>query len=68
MDIKGVITGVKYQAFLQEELQDIDFDKFDINLAASSCIVRDKNHSFAVSKWVSPKRTRSYPYERIYNT
>jgi hypothetical protein len=24
--------------------------------------------SFAISKWVSPKRTRSYPYERVYNT
>jgi len=23
---------------------------------------------FGVSKWVSPKRTRSYPYERVYNT
>jgi hypothetical protein len=30
--------------------------------------VRDEANSFAVSKWVSPKRTRSYPYERVYNT
>jgi hypothetical protein len=31
-------------------------------------MVVDRQHSFAVSKWVSPKRTRSYPYERVYNT
>lgn len=68
MDIKGSITGIKYQTFLQEELQEVDFRNFNINTVYPSCIVRNKNHSFAVSKWVSPKRTRSYPYERIYNT
>ncbi|KAA6305549.1 hypothetical protein EZS27_042798, partial [termite gut metagenome] len=31
-------------------------------------LLNDKNSTFAVSKWVSPKRTRSYPFERVYNT
>jgi len=31
-------------------------------------LYKDKNFSFGLSKWVSPKRTRSYPYERVYNT
>jgi hypothetical protein len=30
--------------------------------------LKDDRTSFAISKWVSPKRTRSYPYERVYNT
>lgn len=34
----------------------------------ASFILEDKNTLFAVSKWISPKRTRSYPYERVYNT
>ena len=29
--------------------------------------INDKNE-IAVSWWVSPKRTRSYPYARVYDT
>ncbi len=32
------------------------------------CLVSIGQNRFAVSRWVSPKRTRSYPYERVYNT
>ncbi len=31
-------------------------------------LLADNNHTFAVSKWISPKRTRSYPFERVFNT
>jgi hypothetical protein len=31
-------------------------------------LLTDDTHVFAVSKWVSPKRTRSYPFERVFNT
>jgi hypothetical protein len=31
-------------------------------------LLADNNHTFAVSKWVSPKRTRSYPFERVFST
>ncbi|MDR0768446.1 MAG: 30S ribosomal protein THX [Dysgonamonadaceae bacterium] len=68
LEIKGKITGIKYKVFLAEDLNDINIDKFDINDANSSCRLNDGKHSFAVAKWVSPKRTRSYPYERVYNT
>ena len=27
-----------------------------------------QDNEFAVSWWVSPKRTRSYPYARVYDT
>jgi len=34
----------------------------------SSFILKINNDLMAVSLWVSPKRTRSYPYARIYDT
>jgi hypothetical protein len=68
MDIKGKITGIKYKISLSEKLKTIEIENFNINESPAFCLVQDKNNSFAVSKWVSPKRTRSYPYERVYNT
>ena len=68
MDITGKITGIKYKIILATELQKIKLVDFNINDAPSACTVTDGSNSFAVSKWVSPKRTRSYPYERVYNT
>lgn len=68
MNITGKITGIKYKVFLEEELNKVEISSFDINEAPSSVIVKNKKQIYAVSKWVSPKRTRSYPYERIYNT
>jgi hypothetical protein len=68
MQINAKITGLQYQVFLANELEIINSKDFDINTCPSSCIYVDKKISFAISKWVSPKRTRSYPYERVYNT
>ena len=53
---------------MSEDLQKIQFSTFDINEVPTACIIIDDKHSFAISRWVSPKRTRSYPYERVYNT
>lgn len=68
MNIIGKITGIKYKVVLSENLKKIDIKSFDINEAPSACVITDKKHSFAISKWVSPKRTRSYPFERVFNT
>lgn len=68
MQINANITGIEYQILLATELQKIESKDFDINTCPSSCIFIDKNISFAISKWVSPKRTRSYPYQRVYDT
>lgn len=68
MNIKGKITGIKYKVILSDDLKNFDIKKFDINAAPSACLLKDNKHSFAISKWVSPKRTRSYPFERVYNT
>ncbi len=68
MIVEAKITGIKYKTFLQKTLETITLSEFNINSAPSSCVVTEKNNSFAISKWVSPKRTRSYPYERVYDT
>ena len=68
MNIKAKITGIKYLPMLVEELDEIDIKDFCVNEAPSSFALVDKRTKLAVSKWVSPKRTRSYPYERVYNT
>ncbi|MHB8261678.1 MAG: hypothetical protein ACYDCN_16740 [Bacteroidia bacterium] len=68
MNITGKITGIKYKIHLSNDLQKIQATAFNINEVPTACIIIDNKHTFAVSKWVSPKRTRSYPYERVYNT
>ena len=68
MNIAGKITGLKYKILLSGDLKEIDAANFDINEIPSACLLTDDTHIFAVSKWVSPKRTRSYPFERVFNT
>lgn len=68
MDIQAKITGIKYKSFLKNSLDEIELSKLDINKTPSAFLLADGPSRIAVSKWVSPKRTRSYPYERVYNT
>ncbi len=68
MNITAKITGIKYDVTLAKELPAFRLNDFDINNSPPACIIHDGKNAFAVSKWVSPKRTRSYPYERVYNT
>ncbi len=68
MDIVGKITGIKYSVFLNNDLKQIDLENFNINKVPSTSLLVNKKTTFAVSKWVSPKRTRSYPFERVYNS
>ena len=68
MNIAGKITGLKYKILLSDELKEVNIRDFNINEIPSACLVTDDQNIFAVSKWVSPKRTRSYPFERVFNT
>ncbi|MFP5471775.1 MAG: hypothetical protein ACLGGV_09275, partial [Bacteroidia bacterium] len=68
MNITGKITGITYKVFLVEDLKQIKLSDFDINTSPSTCLLINKKNTFAISKWVSPKRTRSYPFERVYNS
>jgi hypothetical protein len=68
MNIIAEIVGIKYKLELPVELEEIDFKDFNINSMPASCLIKNDKSYFAISKWVSPKRTRSYPFERVYNT
>lgn len=61
------IKNISYKKFLKNNLPEIDFSS-DVNDRWSSCVISFEWYVFPVSKRVSPKRTRSYPYERVYNT
>lgn len=63
-----IVRGITYKAFLTKKLRKIELTEFDINQAPASCLVADRQNTFALSWWRSPKRSRSYPYERVYNT
>jgi len=64
----GFIKGVTYRTFLNDKLIETNFDDFDINRVGGYGLIRTPKTEIAYSKWVSPKRTRSYPFARIYNT
>ena len=69
MEIKAqIVEGIKYKPLLRCNLPEVLFEEFNINSAKSACLISHNQNRFAISKWVSPKRTRSYPYERVYNT
>ena len=69
LNFKGFIKGLSYQAYLTDEaLKIFDLEDFDINEASSYGIISFDNIEVAFSKWVSPKRSRSYPFTKIYNT
>ena len=68
MDITAKITGIEYKPKLTSDLSTFDFNDFNINELPANCLINFGGFSFGLSKWVSPKRTRSYPYERVYNT
>lgn len=70
MDILAKIKGIKYNPLLCRELELFNFR--DLEKALSSCasfiLNINKENKVAISWWVSAKRTRSYPYTRVYDT
>jgi hypothetical protein len=66
--ITATVEGIQYQTFLQNSLNCFGIEIFDINTVPGSCVVRIGTNEFGLSKWISPKRTRSYPYARVYDT
>lgn len=72
MHLNGVIRNIVYNP--QTRLRDLkryQVTEFDINHSDSQGIIgfdEQGNDSIGYSVWVSPKRTRSYPFARIYST
>lgn len=68
MNIIANISEIKYKPILKTNIKVFGLSNFNINEMPSYFILNYENKNLAISKWVSPKRTRSYPYERVYNT
>jgi hypothetical protein len=65
------IESVKYKPLLcRSDLPRYDLSNLTQALSESAAfLIRlPTEDSFAVSVWVSPKRTRTYPYARVYDT
>ena len=58
--------GIEYKIRLIPELKTINITDFDVIKFLLHVFLTRKN--FRSFKWISPKRTRSYPYEKVYNT
>lgn len=69
--LKGFIRDVRYTPYLNpEKFEKYKLAQFDVNQAQAYGLIDlgTPGNNIAFSKWVSPKRTRSYPFARIYNT
>ena len=67
-EISGSVEKISYKQFLGDKLKESKLENFDINKAQGAFLLNDGKRTIAVSRWISPKRTRSYPYERVYDT
>ena len=69
MIIEAKITGIKYTPLLCRNLKTYDIDNLGLALSKnSSFILKVSKNNLPISWWVSSKRTRSYPFARVYNT
>lgn len=70
MDVSAKITGIKYTPFLCRSMNQYSISEIDFAFSKDATFILNVpgNKQVALSWWVSPKRTRSYPYARVYNT
>src|SRR3989338_4916438 len=68
--ITAKITGIEYTPFLCRKLQSFRLDELQraISKQATFILKANKKKEVALSWWVSAKRTRSYPYARVYDS
>ncbi|MBC7797210.1 MAG: VWA domain-containing protein, partial [Pyrinomonadaceae bacterium] len=67
-EIVGEVEKINYKQFVNDNLPAYNLENFDINKTTGAFILNKETEKIAVSRWISPKRTRSYPYERVYDT
>jgi len=69
-DIKGNIKNLVYYPLLCSDLKEYHFKDLSNAIESSTSFLLDVDgkNRVAISWWVSAKRTRSYPYARVYNT
>jgi hypothetical protein len=70
MDVSAKIKGIKYSPLLCRTLNEYRISELEKALSKDGTfiITIGKNKQIALSWWVSAKRTRSYPYARVYDS
>lgn len=70
MDVLAKITGIKYSPFLCRDLNVYNISEIEFALSQKGSFLLEVSSEkrIAISRWVSAKRTRSYPYARVYDT
>ncbi len=70
MKVFAKITGIKYTPLLCRKLHTFIFNELDKALSKEATFILkiDDKNQIALSWWVSAKRTRSYPYARVYDS
>ncbi|MDD9974777.1 MAG: hypothetical protein OXU27_12265 [Candidatus Poribacteria bacterium] len=69
--LTGFIRDATYTPYLNpSQFSEYNISQFDVNQAQAYGLINlgVPGNILAFSKWVTPKRTRSYPFARIYNT
>jgi len=69
-NITAKIKGIKYTPILCRKLHTFNFNELDKALSKDATFILkiDDKNQIALSWWVSAKRTRSYPYARVYDS
>lgn len=70
MKIYAKITGIKYTPLLCKKLHTYNIDDLGEALSKEATFILkiSENNLLSLSWWVSAKRTRSYPYARVYDS
>lgn len=70
MNVLAKITGIKYSPLLCRKLDTFNIEYLDDALSCDGTFILtvDKKRQIAISWWTSAKRTRTYPYARVYNS
>jgi len=70
MNIIAEINKVIYKPLMCRNLQTVSFENIERDFYSNGSFLLevDSKNQFGVSWWVSAKRTRSYPYARVYDT
>lgn len=69
LDIEAAITGITYKYSMCKKLDEYSESQIENGMPRDATFYLNMDgEKIAVSYWVSPKRTRSYPYSRVYDS
>jgi hypothetical protein len=69
MDVSAKITGIKYTPLMCRELESFEIDTLQKSFPRlGTFLLRIGGKELAISWWTSAKRTRTYPYARVYDS